>query len=162
MSFEEFRQNRLQFPDDLYRRDMDEIAKVPLDLDCIIAGFETNGLPMLLQIDTAWGVKIREDFAVSGEGAYLAQSVMSHRSHTSIYTKTQTLSQALYCVYEAKRYAERVVTVGKNTWLVVYSHDGGGQVVYPDRMAFLEEQFKKYGPQELGPIPWNEEFFRPL
>jgi hypothetical protein len=145
LSFEEFRRKRLQFPDDLYHRDMDEIAKMSLDAEFIIAGFDTIGSATLLQIDSAWGVKLREDFAVAGEGAYIAQSVMLHRNHNSISTKAQTL----YCVYEAKRYAERVPSVGKHTYLVVYKSGDKGQEVLPEGIAFLDERFKKYGPQEL-------------
>jgi hypothetical protein len=159
MSYEEFRRDRSQFPEDQYRIDMGEIARIPLDAECILAGFETISAPTLLQIDDAWGVKIREDFAVAGEGAYLAQSVMLHRSQVNHYTMTQTLPQSLYCVYEAKRYAERVASVGKDTWLAVCDRDGGQQIVSTDGLAFLEEQFKKYGPRELGPITFNQDFF---
>jgi len=79
---------------------------------------------MLLHIDGSGGVNIREDFAVAGEGGYLAQTALLHRQHSET---TGSLEETMYCVFEAKKYAERVasvnsVTHGKGAVMWVWAH----------------------------------------
>lgn len=145
MSFSEFRSNRSQIPEDHYRRDMEVVASTRLNGECILVGFDGNGFPLLVQINSDWSVQIQDDFAVVGEGALLAQSVLMHRQHSSV----SPLSEALYCVYEAKKYAERVVSVGKYTHLSVYDKDWGSVRLDNKAKAQLEGLFLEYGPKDL-------------
>jgi hypothetical protein len=70
MPYDDFRQSKSQFPDDLFRADMFAISQIDLGIHCIVAGFLDDGMPMLLDV-TATGAEIMDDFAVAGEGAAL-------------------------------------------------------------------------------------------
>ncbi len=94
---------------------------------------------------------------VIGEGAYLAQSVLLQRGHSDV----KSLEETLYCVYEAKRYAERVSSVGKDTLLVIVYANGKTETVTPQGFEFLAKKFSEYGPRQLGnDIQLDEKFFR--
>ena len=110
-----FARREMISPADLYGHDMNAIKQIVVEVDCILAGFLTDGLPILIQANGYSGVQIREDFAVAGEGAYLAQSGMLHRDHSDV----NQLAQTVYCIYEAKKYAERVSSVGQVTYLAI-------------------------------------------
>jgi hypothetical protein len=64
---------------------------------------------LIIHADEDGKVVVVEDFAVIGDGGYLAQSVLLHREHTD----RKSLEQTIYTVYEAKRYAEGSRTVGR-------------------------------------------------
>ena len=63
------------------------------------------------------------------------------------------LNQTVYCVYEAKKYAERVSSVGKATFLVVVRPNGSSTMLAAKGRLYLDEQFAKYGPHAFGDQP---------
>ena len=85
-----------------------------------------------------------------GEGEVLATSVLLHREHSDL----STFDRALYCVYEANKYAERIPSVGQTTSMCVITRDSL-KGIKTEVTAWLDEQFKKFGPQE---IPQNLEY----
>jgi hypothetical protein len=65
-----------------------------------------------------------------------------------------TLDATIYHVYKAKKYAERNVTVGKETThIAVYSASDEVRIVLDNGKDYLDKQFKRYGPQEIREQP---------
>ena len=79
-----------------------------------------------------------------GEGRYLAESALMHREQD----ESTSLNLTLYNVHEAKKYAERVASVGKTTTMVVLWPDRARVITSAGR-TFLSERFEKYGPQQV-------------
>ena len=154
MTFEQFRKARGDFPEADFRADMEAIGRDAINADCLLAGFLSDGVPLLLQAHGSFPVAIRENYAVAGTGAELAQSVLQHRE----YYDSSSLPGALYTVYEAKRYAERVATVGKATFMSVIRVGEMIKAVSDEGYRYLDAQFKRFGPQ---PININKVQFQP-
>ncbi len=147
MTYAEFlRDGKATLPEDQFRSDMFSISQIVLDVDCIIAGFLDDGFPILLKIDGSGRAYIEEEFCVAGEGGYLAQSGLIHRQHSDIYG----LERTLYCVYEAKCYAERVSSVNDWTHIAVFHRDGRFELLQPEGKAYFKKQYAKYAPQSFG------------
>lgn len=145
LSYEEFRRARSDFPQDQFDRDMAEIANFSLGADFIIAGFLEDAFPILLETDRTGAVKIRENYCVIGEGSYLAQASLMHRDHTEHHP----FARALYCVFEAKKYAERISTVGPETRFTIFAAGVSPLTITPEAEAHLSDMFEKHGPKEL-------------
>ena len=101
---------------------------------------------MIVQVNGDHGVSIKEDFAVAGSGSYLAQYGLLHRQHYDV----QTLDRTIYCVYEAKKYAERVSSVGKITYFVVIQPSSKAVMLTGLGTEELEKLFANYGPHGLN------------
>jgi hypothetical protein len=159
MTYENFLSSKNKFPDDEYRADVFAIGQIPLRTECLISGFDRYGLPMLVQADGAQGSSIQEDFAVAGEGSLLARSALLARGHHD----GASLNETLYYVYEAKRCAERVRSVGDLTQLMVVWPYKNRRVLTAG-FHYLAEKFAKYGPQEIPPggIDLPVEVLQPL
>ena len=114
-----------------------------MDAECILAGFLSNGFPILV-LARQGNVCICDDFAVAGEGSYLAQSVLLHREHTEVFP----LERGVYSVFEAKKYAERVSSVGKMTYLGILRPDK--PLLFSAGDDGLDNMFQQYGPKPLG------------
>ena len=145
MSFAEFRRARSEFPEDQYARDMREVANITLAADFIIAGFLDDGIPILLETDRYAEVAIRQNYCVIGEGAHLAQAALMHRDHT----EHDTLARAIYCAFEAKKYAQRISTVGPETRLSIYRYGTNPFTITQKAEDHLAGLFEKYGPKDL-------------
>jgi hypothetical protein len=147
-------------PEESFRNDADAIAKITLDVDCIVAGFlDGDNFPILLKL-TGDSARIHEGFAVAGEGGYLAEMALLHRQHHD----GQTLERTLYCVYEAKRYAERNSTVNDVRDIIICSLEGL-TVVRVDAKKYLETLYQKWGPKDIDVSDINlgeSTFFRNL
>jgi hypothetical protein len=126
-------------------RDAIKIARdTRVEAECIISGF-ADGFPMLLQTTVDGQVLIREDFAVVGEGAYLAQAMLLHRAHSDI----RPFLQALYTVYEAKKFAEGARSVGQYTSIACCHADKERDILTFEGLSFLDSMYRKFGPQPL-------------
>jgi hypothetical protein len=150
-----------KFPPDIYRDTMAEIGNMKIGATCIVAGFTDIGGgrmdPMLIETEGNGRVAVVEDFTAIGEGAYLAQSALLQRSHIDV----ASLSRTIYCAYEAKKYAERVSSVGVYTSIAVMYGDGTAKIVKPDGWSKLLELFDKFGPQVIPEgITIGEEFMQ--
>lgn len=133
-----------KLPADIFREAIASVRDLDLGAEFIIAGF-ADGFPIIIETDVHGSAKIREDFAVIGEGCHLAQSVLLHRQHSDL----KPLSNALYIAYEAKKYAEGASSVGANTMLAILTKDGKQSTLTLEGRNFLSEKYKKYGPQNL-------------
>src|ERR1700722_9320835 len=69
-----------KFPDDLFRSTITRIGDIQINAELVVAGFN-GSFPVLCETNQRGEVKIREDFAVAGEGGYLATAVLLHRKH---------------------------------------------------------------------------------
>jgi hypothetical protein len=133
-----------RLPPDLFRSAAAEVELMDLDAAFIIFGY-IGKFPWLIETNGHSQVKIREDFAVVGQGAYLAQASMLHRGHSDI----DTLGKTLYSVYEAKKFAEGAPSVGKNTVQSVIYQDGRNELTSVKADNLLEAHYKKYGPRVI-------------
>ena len=128
---------------DIFRETLYAIRDIPLDAEFIIAGF-SSGYPILVQTESS-KLHVREQFAVAGEGGYLAQTVLLNRGQMDVHSVQRTL----YCVYEAKRYAEGATSVGSATAMQILSKNGSTEYIMAPGIEMLKKQYEKYGPQSL-------------
>jgi 20S proteasome alpha/beta subunit len=144
MSYDDFVQiGKDKLPPDIFRDAVFQIADLKLP-EFIIAGFDGN-FSLICQTSSSANVSIREGFAVIGEGGYLATAALLQREQSSV----SSIPETLYNVYEAKRYAEKVPSVGKRTRISVLSKGGLKVVTAPGR-RWLRERYKEFGPQEIN------------
>lgn len=135
-----------KLPEDAFRKTIGDIERIHIDASFIFVGFP-EGFPMIVQTEqdgTAW---IREDFATIGEGSYLAQASMLFRTHMD----TSLLVNTLFNVYEAKKAAERVGSVGLKTMLLIYKSNGEVRSFHPDDPNAFAELDALH--DQLGPKP---------
>jgi 20S proteasome alpha/beta subunit len=145
LSYDDFlKTGKEKLPTDIYRDTIAEIGIMTLRADCIIVGF-IAGDTYIIETDSKGHVSIVEDFAAIGEGAYLAQSALLHRGHID----SSQLSASLYRVFEAKKYAERVSSVGTYTSLQVFYGDRTVKRITKSGLDFLLEKYKRFGPQQV-------------
>lgn len=135
---------KARFPDDQFRAVMSEVELIEIEAVFIIVGF-ADRFPILIKTDRTCGAVIKEDHVVIGEGGYLAQAALLSREHHNI----ETLERTLYSVFEAKKFAEGVPSVGTTTAIYVLYADGGVGYVTAEGNDFLEEQYKQFGPKKL-------------
>ena len=133
-----------------YREALNSVRDIKIDSGMIIAGFEHQKYPLLLETDGDGRVITHEDFAVIGSGKYLASAALLQREHVNVHP----LARAIYTVYEAKKFAERVSSVGKRTSMTILKAGTTDNKSYmyfygPDDFAELEKKFEEYGPKRL-------------
>jgi len=151
ISYEDFIANgKEKFPPDIFRDHIYAISSLRIPVDLIICGF-TPDFPLLCKLNSDGSVSLHDHFAVCGEGEYLASSALYHREQNEY----NTLERTIYNVYEAKKYAERVPSVGELTGLYILNRDGKRRVSEHTK-DILEKTFA-----ELGPKPVPEDFTIP-
>lgn len=138
-------------PDAAFRETFSEIQQADLRAEFVIAGFLDRGIPLIAETSKDGVCSIREGFGVAGEGRYLATSVLLQRE----VGRDANLAEVLYAVYEAKRYAEKIPSVGKNTAITVMKwNEENKKVEYDilmDRgLEYLETLYKEFGPKEFN------------
>jgi 20S proteasome alpha/beta subunit len=145
LSYDDFLLNgKERLPDEEFRDALRAIAAISLNAHLIIAGFIDDSAE-IYYTDDVGAVRAAHDFAVVGEGQYIAHSVLARREQSI----RSTLHATLYNVYEAKRYSEAVGSVGEKTLLAVLSADGKREISSFQLDAQLEDLYEKYGPQKL-------------
>ena len=147
-----------RLPQDIFRNAVAEIENTKINAEFVILGF-SYGFPMLIKTDERCGATIKENFAVAGEGGYLAQAMLLHRGHHHL----NDLGRTLYKVYEAKKFSEGAPSVGKRTSISVIHHDGRHDYLIQKGMDFMEEKFREFGPREISAeILMRDDLFRRL
>jgi len=146
------------FPADVYSRIHAEIEQMGIGCEIVIAGF-AGGVPVLCLVNQNGEVTPHTGFITAGSGYMLAQASLFQRN----YRWTFDLERAMYCVYEAKKLAERAVGVGPTTNMAVYGplelmdrgsfHHASINFVSQEGFAELERQFATFGPQSLDSLP---------
>jgi 20S proteasome alpha/beta subunit len=127
---------------DVYGNILDRIRDLRLDCQLIIAGF-INGKAQLFQVEENGQLLWNEHYVLIGSGTYEAHSILQQRS----YVRTIELLDALYLVYEAKRWSEKARGVGnQNTVMQIVQPDPEGfRIGWIDPQVgipFLEEKYK--------------------
>ena len=145
VTFDEFKKGKGSFPEDVYRENLQEIGRIMVGAEFIVAGFDSNRFAMLIEVQGSGEVNIRENFAAIGEGRLLAESVLMHREQQNI----DTLASALYKVYEAKKHAERVTSVGESTSIYLDMAGTATKMLNLETLLFLEQEYSKFGPKNL-------------
>jgi hypothetical protein len=133
-----------KFPDEEFRNSIRNVAAIRLRANLIIAGFVDES-PEIYLTDEDGIAKATNDFAVIGEGQYLAQSVLLRRQQHS----RLSLYETLYNAYEAKRYSESVGSVGKYTSIAIISPGAKRELTSFGVDKQLKKCFEDYGPKSL-------------
>jgi 20S proteasome alpha/beta subunit len=136
---------REKFPEEIFRATMLDIAGLSLRAEFVVCGFADQDAIICKTTQTG-AVTIRENFAVCGEGETLATSVLFHRTQTNV----SPFGETLYAVYEAKKYAERVPSVGRYTVLTAIQPTGRTLILVRKGQEWLESLYSKYGPKDIG------------
>jgi hypothetical protein len=140
---------RDKFPLEIFRDAMLSIREAVFRAEFILAGF-AGRFPMMVETQRDGRVCVREDFAAVGAGAYLAHAAMLQRAHSDV----KEFHQALYNVFEAKKYAEREISVGQYTSIMISQRDGSVKTITQAGKKWLAEQYAQCGPQKL-PTKWE-------
>jgi 20S proteasome alpha/beta subunit len=113
-------------------------------VEMILMGFTEGDVPQLCQISASGNVSLHERFSAIGEGGRLAEAVLLRREQQD----TLNIEETLYNIYEAKRYAERVATVGTDTEMFVMTEPNLRNVT-PNGYEQLSAMFEKFGPKDV-------------
>jgi len=151
ISYQEFRlRGKSELPDELYRDLLSEIRNHYSDAELIITGF-IDGKPNIFKVsgDSVWSC---DSFAVIGSGTLIAEASLFHRQQSFMNGRDRTL----YCVFEAKRLAEKAPGVGKVTQIFVVRPDHTLEMVQGEGFNVLEKYLTELSPKEvqyIEPIP---------
>jgi 20S proteasome alpha/beta subunit len=121
-NWEMFRKGGRNFcTDAVYYEIESEIADVKLSLDCLIAGFDSNGKPHIrfTNCETPPENYDQLGFYAIGTGAQSAMSSLAHAVEYLGLRKQATLSAVVYHVLAAKFMSESAQDVGQDTFLMV-------------------------------------------
>jgi hypothetical protein len=144
ISYSDFLQiGKERLPNEAFRDTMQEIAAISLKAEFVIAGFD-GPFPILCQTTESGTVSIRDDFAIAGEGGFLATAALLQREQIGVKSVTETL----YNVYEAKKFAQRVPSVGDATTLGILTSAGRKHVSQEGR-RWLRKLYAEYGPKQF-------------
>jgi hypothetical protein len=143
-----------RLPAEHYIRYLDDSAKIGLDTQFLVTGFGEGSDDLIVEVRQN-EVSMPDSFACIGEGEFLARASLLRREINFV----SKLGDALYAVYEAKKAAERVGSVGKNTLISVIGEDGDRHSIPPPRQGFLEKLYAEYGPKRIGEITLPSDLF---
>jgi 20S proteasome alpha/beta subunit len=160
LSYAHFLKRKSSFPK--YEDLLDVITNPDIECELILAGFFKKD-PYLFVVGTDASVAYEDDFAAIGSGADLAIAVLRDRKqHSGL-----SLSDTLYRVYEAKRFAQMEAHVGTKTFVDIvfpYGKDENKKVrirsVSKKGRDLLAEYRRKFGPQPIGKIKIPPSYFR--
>ncbi len=133
-----------QLPPEVFYEAVQHIKNIELDADLIICGF-INSAAEIYHTDRRGSAKAAADFATVGEGEYLASSVLLRRKQHNY----ASLEETLYNVFEAKKFAESVGSVGQKTSISIISEGGRWQQTSLELDDQLAAAYRKYGPKDL-------------
>lgn len=148
---------RNQFPPELFREAMTEMSNVDLEASFILAGFRDD-VPWIFRGHRDCRITEEDGFATVGEGAYLAQSVLLQRAIQDI----TPVPQAAYIVYEAKRAAEQVGSVGEYTTMIMVAPKEKPQFLTAVGKKQMEEWYEKFKAPEVGKLTLPDNAFEKL
>jgi 20S proteasome alpha/beta subunit len=152
INYNEFMEHgKVRFSDDVYRAASLDIMSISINSEILICGF-LDGVPYICEINNSGNVRIREYFATIGEGKDLSTASMLGREQFDY----QKLERTLYVVYEAKRWAERIPSVGTKTIMHIIS-DGNYEYISDTTLTKLGELFDKFGPKKITKFTLNRE-----
>jgi len=145
---------KAEFSSDHFFQTSQAITRIDLGASFILAGF-IEGMPEIYYTDEHCVARPAPHYAVIGEGEYVASASLLRRGLTT----SAHFHYAMYFVYEAKRQAESVPSVGTETVMTVLSAkpEGGTKVniMSEEYEKSLKEWFVKYGPQNMQPLKFE-------
>jgi hypothetical protein len=133
-----------RLPPEVFYDANQKVGLIELNADFILAGF-IDGAAEIYYTDSGGTARAASYFAVVGEGEYVAASALLRREQDD----WKSLENTLYNVFEAKRLAESIGSIGRRTYLNVISSDGRSRLTSFAMDEVLEKLFKKYGPQNI-------------
>jgi hypothetical protein len=151
------------YPESLLLQVHREISEISAGVDLIVTGFVkmldyTDGslfmYPCIIQVSANGSqpdISIQDSFACIGEGAPSATSSLLFREHSEWWNFKNTV----YAVYEAKRLAEIVPTVGGDTSLYIQSEHEPLRYVSNEGFENCRQMFKKHGPKKVTRDDWK-------
>lgn len=157
ISYEDFiKEGKGRFPPDQFYGTMQAILELDLKASLILAGFIERE-PVIFTTDTDGMLRPTSDFAVGGEGGYIAQSSLLRRQ----CNRLMSMHRVLYLVYEAKTLAEAVGSVGEQSIMTVLTSRTakGFEFVTGTAKEQMAQMFKKYGPQPVTEVKFQGKIF---
>lgn len=134
-----------------------EARSIEFDEQLILSGY-VEGIPYLFTVAHS-GVVEHRHFACIGTGGWLSQASLLHRE----YISGTNINEALYLVYEAKKFSEKDDHVGPETLILVQEPPANSlkpaltiRTVSRCGIAHLEEQYRTFGLQPYRPTPYNQ------
>ncbi len=135
---------------DLYYRIISQVENFRIELEAIIAGVDESGAHIYV-IDNPGYSNSFDDIGYTAIGSGEYHAIRSFIEN--YYSVSLPIPQALYVVYEAKKYAEFAPGVGKQTDIVIITEDGVIEVnekikneldeAYKTKMKIIEELREK-------------------
>lgn len=133
------------------------LQKIPNDYFVLMSGF-VGGKPVIVRADSE-SLCVVNSFAAIGTGEFLATTLLNERQ----YTSGVSLAEALYLVYEAKRFSEKAEGVNRRTNMYVqFSHPRENtadsprwahiQIVSETGLDELGKMFRQYGLQRTDDL----------
>lgn len=147
ISYDDFlNYGKQRLPEEVFRVTMLNIADLNLGAELLICGFTNERQPMIYRTNNFASVRIYDDYAAVGEGEYLASAVLLSRRQSAITRVNETL----YNVFEAKKYAESVPSVGEFTTITILGNHGERQRVTSSGKDWLDKMYREFGPKNVG------------
>jgi 20S proteasome alpha/beta subunit len=136
-----------EFPESVLLDTYIKLREVNLGASLIVAGFvphQKSMKPLICKIDRRGEVTVTDHFEAIGEGRNVANPPLLRRQ----YTSDVSLMDAIYRLYEAKKLAEIVPSVGEDTSIDILFPTGEMQQLRdPHGFDVVEKMFRKYGPR---------------
>jgi hypothetical protein len=136
-----------EFPESVILDTYVELRKVTLGASLIVAGFVQRNdsmKPLICKVDRSAQVTVTDHFEAIGEGLYVANPPLLRRQ----YNSDVSVMDAIYRLYEAKKLAEIVPSVGEDTSVDILFPTGEMQQLRdPQGFDIIEKMFRKYSPK---------------
>lgn len=146
----DFQQHGSQrLPPGTYARIDTEIALYDLEVGLLICGFDENSASIMTIVNPGVGADhFKLGFWCIGSGSTLAQASLFSRD----YSWRWSAKKAAYCLYEAKKVAERATGVGDKATDVFLIRKGKEVFGLPkEQKDVLEKIYQDLKPQDLSP-----------
>jgi hypothetical protein len=144
-----------KLPSSDFSRFVSDISEVRIDAEFIIAGI-CNDDDFLLKTNSRAEPSYPNHLACIGDGAFLADASLRRRSLGS----TRDFGPALYEVYEAKKAAESLPTVGNSTLVSVLEIGRKRSFRIDELNKFLDNLYSQYGPKQTPILmPLSDDLF---
>ena len=145
-SLEELNESaREKYGDTQFLRMTKAVDSVLLDVDLLLCGYDDNGYPHLLSVETGiFADHDRVGYAAIGSGRRLAVTSLMFRRQSI----TTGLEQTIYNVCEAKFRSEAAAGVGGDqTFVTIHRADQAPVYVKGGEVALLRERFQEHESQ---------------
>lgn len=146
---------------DAIQAGIDDYKESPLfrpdAIELLFSGFVGNS-PMLLHLEPSLQLRDPSHHCAIGEGAIAATLMLNYRGRAV----GSTTDNAIYCVYEAKRFAESITSIGRTSFLLVQTPTKNISrervtcaFVGSSGLARLDTYYEQYGPQPIGALDFS-------